>query len=127
MALLKECRVKSLALWLNCPEYGLLLQVHQAKAKAKEPSKHKLKHKSIITRTSKDANASTSTNSSTITSSNTNIIIIVHTHGTAVCAGIYGLSLSMGNQFSTDYSATVGPISMISTADPHEISISIIC
>ena len=71
----------------------------------------------MITSTSKDAKASTSTNSSTITSSNTNIIIIVHTHSTAVCAGIYGLSVSMGNQFSTDYSATVGPILMTSTAD----------
>ena len=29
-------------------------------------------------------------------------------YNTAVCAGIYGLSVSMGNQFSTDYSATVG-------------------
>ena len=27
---------------------------------------------------------------------------------TTVCACIYGLSVSMGNQFSTDHSATVG-------------------
>ena len=35
---------------------------------------------------------------------------------TAVNAGIYGLSVSMGDQFSTDYSAMVGPILIISTA-----------
>ena len=35
---------------------------------------------------------------------------------TAVCAAIYGLSVSIGNQFSTDYSAAVSPILMISTA-----------
>ena len=46
---------------------------------------------------------------------------------TAVCSGIYGLSVSTGNQFSTDYSVTVGPILMISTADPHEIPIPIKC
>ena len=40
-------------------------------------------------------------------------------YNTAVCAGIYGLSVSMGNQFSTDYSATVGPILIISIADSH--------
>ena len=34
--------------------------------------------------------------------------------------GIYGLSFSMGNQFSTDYSATVGPILMILSEEPHE-------
>ena len=39
---------------------------------------------------------------------------------TVVCAGVYRLSVSMGNQFLRDYSATVGPISMISTADSHE-------
>ena len=33
---------------------------------------------------------------------------------TAVCAGIYGLSVSIGNQFSTDYSVAVSPILMIS-------------
>ena len=31
------------------------------------------------------------------------------------CLRIYGLSVSMGNQFSTDYLAMVGPILMIST------------
>ena len=31
-------------------------------------------------------------------------------YNTAVCAGIYGLSVSMGNQFSTDYSTTIRPI-----------------
>ena len=46
---------------------------------------------------------------------------------TAVCAGIYGLSVLMGNQFSTDYSATVGPSIMLSTADSREISIPIKC
>ena len=46
---------------------------------------------------------------------------------TIVCAVIYGLSVSMGNQFLTDHSATVGPILMISTADPHEVSIPVKC
>ena len=36
---------------------------------------------------------------------------------TAVCAGIYGLSVSMGNQFSIGYLAMFGPIFMIPTAD----------
>ena len=31
--------------------------------------------------------------------------------------GIYGLSFSMGNQFSTDYSGTVGPIEKVFSAD----------
>ena len=44
---------------------------------------------------------------------------------TTVCTGIYGLSVSKGNQFSIDYSATVGPILMIPTADTHETSILI--
>ena len=29
---------------LNCPEYGFLLHVRQAKSKAQKPGKHKLKH-----------------------------------------------------------------------------------
>ena len=32
--------------------------------------------------------------------------------------GIYGLSFSMGNQFSTNYS--IGPILMTISVDPHE-------
>ena len=41
---------------------------------------------------------------------------------TAVCAGIFRLSISIiSNQFSTDYLATVGPILMIPTADPHAL------
>ena len=46
-------------------------------------------------------------------------------HLTAVCAGILRLSISMGNQFSTDYLATVGPILMRPKADPHKILILI--
>ena len=46
-------------------------------------------------------------------------------HLTAVCAGILRLSISMGNQFSTDYLATVGPILMRPKADPHTILILI--
>ena len=47
------------------------------------------------------------------------------TAATAVWPGIYEFSVSMGNQFSTDYSATVGPTLMIS--DPYEFSIPIKC
>ena len=36
---------------------------------------------------------------------------------TSVCAGIYGLSVSMGNQFSIGYLTMFGPIFMIATAD----------
>ena len=46
-------------------------------------------------------------------------------HLTAVSAGILRLSISMGNQFSTDYLATVGPILMRPKADPHKILILI--
>ena len=46
---------------------------------------------------------------------------------TAICAGIWGLSVSMGNQFSIDYLVTVGPILMISIVDPHRILIPIKC
>ena len=42
---------------------------------------------------------------------------------TAVKPGIYGLAFTMGKWFLTDNSATVGPILMISSADPHEILI----
>ena len=43
---------------------------------------------------------------------------IESTQFTAVNAGIYRLLVSMGNQFSTDYSAMVGPILIISTVHP---------
>ena len=39
-------------------------------------------------------------------------------HNTAVSAGSYGLSVSMGNQFSTDYLTMVASFLMISTPDP---------
>ena len=42
---------------------------------------------------------------------------------TAVEPGIYGLAFTMGKWFSTDNSATVVRILMISLADPQEILI----
>ena len=46
---------------------------------------------------------------------------------TAVKPGIYGLAFTMVKWFSTDNSATVGRILMISSADPHGILILIKC
>ena len=40
---------------------------------------------------------------------------------TAVCAGIFKLSISMGNQLSTDYSGTVGPILLNLSASPRDL------
>ena len=48
-------------------------------------------------------------------------ISYINTVAIAVCAGIFRLSVSIGNQFSTDYLATAGAILMIPIADPHEI------
>ena len=45
------------------------------------------------------------------------MIISCKSNATAVSAGSYGLSVSMGNQFSTDYLTMVAPILMISTTD----------
>ena len=42
----------------------------------------------------------------------------IGSQGTALCAGIYQFLVSIGNQFSADYSITVGPNLMISTSDP---------
>ena len=44
---------------------------------------------------------------------------------TAVQPGIYELAFTMNKWFLTDNSATVSPILMISSADPHEILILI--
>ena len=47
--------------------------------------------------------------------------ILISCFSTAVWLGIYGLPFSIQNQFSTDYSGTVGPIIMNLSAAPRDL------